>query len=121
MRLLLAAEYLVALSCGGVLAASVTGGRLLWPVLAVVFAGVLALLVWVAVSVRHLPHEPVRNPAAWRGGLLYFDRTDPALFVPKRVGIGYTFNFGHPAAIALVFALFIVPLAIALFAALNAR
>ncbi|MFL5395552.1 MAG: DUF5808 domain-containing protein, partial [Myxococcales bacterium] len=38
------------------------------------------------------------------------DRDDPALFVPKRVGLGYTFNFGHASAIALAFVLLLVPL-----------
>jgi uncharacterized membrane protein len=32
----------------------------------------------------------------WIGGLLYFNRTDSALFVEKRMGIGWTFNFGNP-------------------------
>ncbi|RIV26143.1 DUF1648 domain-containing protein [Alicyclobacillaceae bacterium I2511] len=32
----------------------------------------------------------------WRGGLVYFNRQDPAWFVPKRFGIGWTVNFGHP-------------------------
>lgn len=31
----------------------------------------------------------------WRG-LLYVNREDPALFVPKRVGIGWAVNFGNP-------------------------
>jgi hypothetical protein len=34
--------------------------------------------------------------ARWIGGLLYFNRTDPALFVEKRMGIGWTVNFGNP-------------------------
>jgi uncharacterized membrane protein len=34
----------------------------------------------------------------WKLGLFYVNRDDPALFVEKRFGIGYTLNFGHPAA-----------------------
>lgn len=32
----------------------------------------------------------------WRGGLLYVNRDDPALLVPKRFGIGITLNVGNP-------------------------
>ncbi|MGW4484253.1 DUF1648 domain-containing protein [Amycolatopsis sp. NPDC004368] len=35
----------------------------------------------------------------WKGGLLYVNRADHAVFVPKRVGLGWTLNFGNPMAI----------------------
>ena len=40
---------------------------------------------------------------SWRlGGLVYADRSDPALLVPKRsMGLGWTVNLGHPVAICL--------------------
>jgi hypothetical protein len=34
--------------------------------------------------------------ARWIGGLIYFNPTDPALLVEKRMGIGWTLNFGNP-------------------------
>jgi uncharacterized membrane protein len=34
----------------------------------------------------------------WKLGLFYINRNDPALFVEKRFGMGYTLNFGHPGA-----------------------
>ena len=37
----------------------------------------------------------------WKAGTLYVNRADPALFVPKRFGVGWTVNMGHPAGIAL--------------------
>jgi uncharacterized membrane protein len=38
-----------------------------------------------------------RTPdARWIGGLVYFNPTDPALLVEKRMGIGWTLNFGNP-------------------------
>ena len=117
IKVVLAGEYFSAALCCGALAASVTGGRLLWPVLALAFAGTLALLGYAAAVARRVPKEPLRNPAAWRGGFFYADRNDPALFVPKRSGLGYTFNFGHPGAIVLcililVLALFLVAAAL---------
>lgn len=46
----------------------------------------------------------------WKAGLVYFNRDDAALFVPKRMGWGYTLNMAKPAAwwmmgAVLVFAL----------------
>jgi uncharacterized membrane protein len=31
----------------------------------------------------------------WRGGLFYYNPTDPAIFVQRRTGPGYTLNFGN--------------------------
>ncbi len=36
------------------------------------------------------------NDSFWKGGILYFNRKDPSVFVSKRFGIGFTVNFGHP-------------------------
>ena len=33
--------------------------------------------------------------ACWRKGMFYVNKDDPALWVPKRFGIGYTLNFGN--------------------------
>ncbi len=37
----------------------------------------------------------------WKAGSIYVNRADPALLVPKRFGVGWTVNMGHPAGIAL--------------------
>ncbi len=34
----------------------------------------------------------------WYAGVFYNNPDDPALFVPKRFGLGWTLNFGHPQA-----------------------
>ena len=34
----------------------------------------------------------------WSAGVFYNNPDDPALFVPKRFGLGWTLNFGHPQA-----------------------
>src|SRR5215469_9327764 len=36
--------------------------------------------------------EP-QNDAYWKAGMFYYNPSDPAIFVAKRVGIGYTMNF----------------------------
>lgn len=38
----------------------------------------------------------------WRLKVLYVNPADPRLFVPARVGVGYTLNFGRRAAVALL-------------------
>jgi uncharacterized membrane protein len=40
-----------------------------------------------------------RDESNWRGGgLFYYNPNDPALFVEKRIGVGYTFNFANRRA-----------------------
>lgn len=49
----------------------------------------------------------------WKAGMFYVNRNDPALLVEKRFGIGYTLNFGRPAAwilMALIVSMAVVPL-----------
>jgi uncharacterized membrane protein len=46
----------------------------------------------------------------WTGGLLYSNRADPAFLVEKRFGIGYTLNFAHPFAWALLTLIVAIPL-----------
>ena len=38
----------------------------------------------------------------WRGGLLYINREDAALMVPRRFGLGSTLNFGNPRTAMLL-------------------
>ena len=38
----------------------------------------------------------------WRGGLVYINREDRALVVPRRFGLGWTLNFGNPGAAMLL-------------------
>ena len=51
---------------------------------------------------RHLPTSagpPIGDTtpdSRWIVGRLYFNRRDPALFVERRVGLGYTLNLGNP-------------------------
>lgn len=36
------------------------------------------------------------DDAEWLLGVFYFARENPAVVVPKRIGVGYTVNFAHP-------------------------
>jgi uncharacterized membrane protein len=56
-----------------------------------------------------------KPPETGWNGIFYSNPDDPALFVPKRYGIGYTLNFGNPwswAVLILIFALVALPIAI---------
>jgi uncharacterized membrane protein len=44
----------------------------------------------------------------WRGGILYINRDDPALFVPRRLGVGWTPNLGHPGGVAIAVGLLVL-------------
>jgi uncharacterized membrane protein len=87
-------------------------------------AGVAALLV-VVVRTRQGGDLGVASPPAggawvvnrdddrnYRWGLLYFNRDDPSLFVPKRFGIGWTLNLARPGTwliFGVVIAMGVVP------------
>ena len=45
---------------------------------------------------------PNDNPNHWRLGIFYFNRQDPRLLVPKRRGFGWTLNFAHVTAWAII-------------------
>jgi uncharacterized membrane protein len=51
--------------------------------------------------------------ACWKLGLVYFNPDDPALFVEKRIGIGYTINFARGAAWVVLALTLLLPLGLA--------
>lgn len=52
----------------------------------------------------------------WKLGIFYFNPDDTALFVEKRMGVGWTFNWGKPMAWIIIIALL---LTIAVFSIIN--
>ena len=54
----------------------------------------------------------------WSGGVFYNNPDDPAVFVPKRFGLGWTMNFGHPQAklvlIGMLLLVLLPPLVVAI-------
>jgi uncharacterized membrane protein len=60
----------------------------------VVFA--IAALVWSYRYLKDPTHSAEPTPDdRWYLGEIYYNAHDPALFVQKRIGLGYTFNFGN--------------------------
>ncbi|WP_449619764.1 DUF1648 domain-containing protein [Robertmurraya sp. Marseille-Q9965] len=39
----------------------------------------------------------------WKGGLFYFNKNDPSIFVEKRFGVGWTINFANPIGYLIIF------------------
>jgi uncharacterized membrane protein len=68
----------------------------MWIIVVVPFAFIVPV-VWIAARQSTQPSEaPEVTPAdCWKGGLLYYNPADAALFVEKRSGLGYTVNFGN--------------------------
>ncbi|SDT49577.1 Protein of unknown function [Pseudarthrobacter equi] len=107
-----------------------TGTVSTWAPLAVVLPVLAGVTVAAIVLARNnrVPDEGepdtglthVDDDRFWRGGLVYVNRDDPALMVPRRFGLGWTLNFGNPgAAMFLVGVLAFVGLVISIVAALR--
>jgi uncharacterized membrane protein len=63
-----------------------------------------------AMQIGRPPAREVDNEGLWRFTALYFNPSDPALFVPARSGYGLTLNFGRPVAIAIMVAILLTGL-----------
>ena len=90
----------------------------LWgPVPVLVAAGAMVLVVLVQIA-RAPRMTPLRGEG-WHG-LLYVNPADPRLLVPKRSGLGWTFNFAKPIAWVILTAFLLLPLALVAGVALRA-
>jgi uncharacterized membrane protein len=61
---------------------------------------------------RAVPVGDRTDDAHWLGGMIYVNRADRALFVEKRMGIGWSLNFGNLWAWVLIAGMFAIPLAL---------
>ncbi|WP_338786242.1 DUF1648 domain-containing protein [Metabacillus sp. FJAT-53654] len=70
--------------------------------LIVVLVGTITFAIKVGRSDKHIVVDTKENIADfdddshWKGGLIYFNRQDPSIFVEKRFGVGWSLNFGNP-------------------------
>jgi hypothetical protein len=129
---LVATEYLLVLVSIQVsllpLAAAAAGGTAGPPRIAPFVALILLFVVTVTVILarvgrgarleaarnRVANQEPGDSPeSSWKAGVFYVNPDDPALFVPKRFGIGYTLNFAHPLSWLILGLSILAPLAVA--------
>lgn len=55
--------------------------------------------------------DTIRNDDnEWAGGLVYHNRKDSSIFVPKRYGVGYTLNFGNKWSFVILGIILAVPI-----------
>jgi uncharacterized membrane protein len=88
-------------------------GKASW-MLGAVLAIVAAYVVLMTRALRHAAATPAgdRTPdACWKLGIFYFNPADPAVFVAKRLGVGYTFNFANRWSWLMLAALLVVVVA----------
>jgi uncharacterized membrane protein len=126
---LLVAELLIALSASHPLLVALFRSTVVERALLVMTVGgvaVAAFLVALLVRLgqggsRRVPLSETAVPVGdrtpdskWIWGMLYFNADDPALFVEKRFGIGYTLNFGRPSAWVLIGVLIGIPVLLGL-------
>jgi uncharacterized membrane protein len=68
----------------------------------------------VAPAARQEVHGDATPDEAWKaGGFLYFNPRDPAIWVEKRIGFGYTLNMGNSRAWLLIGGLMLAPIVFA--------
>lgn len=97
---------------------------LLVPVMIAV--GVTVVILVVIIGVAYLRRSEAGPPgggdgtpdACWKFGMIYVNRADPAFWVKKRSGLGYTLNFGHPVSILILLLLIGIIFAISFIPAL---
>jgi uncharacterized membrane protein len=96
-----------------------------WEILGGSAVGILLVLAVELYSVGWSHSKAAQEPydgtpdACWYGGMFYFNRNDAALMVPKRSGIGFTFNFGRPVAWWILIVPFLLPILISVFFAIH--
>lgn len=104
----------------GVVAVDGNLGWGIWLVLGVIIVFSLGFTAWMMFAgqggQRRVPIDegaPVLGDAspdrAWKAGIFYFNPDDPAIFVEKRMGLGWTMNFGNKWAWLFMFAALGVP------------
>jgi uncharacterized membrane protein len=98
---LVAVEWAFALLMGG----TALGRVIHLPVGLVAVAGMPIILLGAIYLIKksNEPHDPDPTPnECWKGGMIYYNPNDAALFVARRYGVGLTSNMGNPWSWALL-------------------
>jgi len=94
-----------------------------WPALLVICGVLVAVVLVLALPAprsRRKANMPADRPLTgdvfrdddryWYGGVFYNNPDDPAVFVPKRFGLGWTVNFGNPRGKLFMIGILLLPL-----------
>jgi uncharacterized membrane protein len=73
----------------------------------------IAIIVTIPIFINTIITKKWRNKVPneedhWKWGFIYYNRDDKRIFLPKRTGLGITFNFAQPASIILTVAILII-------------
>ena len=120
---LLLVEFFLAVvfSCVGLL--PLTGTMPVMIATILMLPAVFILIVWLNKGRTHADRTGETNSAAvgdgtpdecWKFGMLYFNPDDAALWVERRVGVGYTMNFAHVSAWIIMALILLIPLTLGL-------
>ncbi|GGH38512.1 DUF1648 domain-containing protein [Paenibacillus segetis] len=61
------------------------------------------------------PIQPVNDDAYWKLGVVYFNPQDPAIWVEKRSGIGWTVNFANPKGWLMLIGIIVIIVAVSFY------
>lgn len=50
-----------------------------------------------------------KNDEFWKWGITYYNPNDPAIWIKKKVGIGWTLNFAHLESWVIIFMILAIP------------
>ncbi len=102
-NIILSLQYLLIININGWLFFIVS---LVMPILIAVGGLILAIYtkqsgsrINVDIKERMIKMIAVDDNKYWKLGLFYFNPQDPSIFLEKRMGIGWTINFGNPIAV----------------------
>jgi uncharacterized membrane protein len=112
---LLGVEYFIAAVLSMVALLPFTGNPGVVPIVilaVVIFASAIFLSRWLGRGRVRSQHIPAGD-TCWKLGMFYFNPDDPALFVEKRIGIGYTINFAHGTSWIILALSLVLPLGLA--------
>ncbi len=94
LKVMVLAMYLLTFLFTAIALSPLSGFSVWWIILPVVLFTII-VVVWLYRAFNDPRHPPEPTPdECWYLGLFYYNPQDPAVFVPRRVGLGYTFNFG---------------------------
>jgi len=120
----LVVEYFLALCFSSAGLLPLAGVAPLLVVTLLMFPVLLILIAWLnkgraqfESSMPSLTAAPVGDGTLdkyWKLGVFYSNSDDPALFVERRFGVGYTVNFGHVSAWIIMALVLLLPLALVL-------
>ncbi len=88
--------------------------------LCVLLVAAILILFWHPLRSRTKEHTPANRDFTdpifrdddqyWYGGVFYNNPDDPAMFVPKRFGLGWTVNLGNPKGKLFIILTLLLPL-----------